>query len=204
MVLYIKKLFLNLSLDEKANVITHGIGLLLAILAAPWLIITAFQPQLILGLGIFMFGMIFMFTSSTLYHLANKDVRKNRWRIVDHISIFILIGSTYTPFILYYYNTSVGLKFLLLHWVIIALGIIFKLVYKTKYELISVCLYLVLGWMVIFIYDDITISMSPTVHFWLIALSLASRYMAYFCDWRLLFTLCCTILILKSNDTGFF
>ena len=82
MVLYIKKLFLNLSLDEKANVITHGIGLLLAILAAPWLIITAFQPQLILGLGIFMFGMIFMFTSSTLYHLANKDVRKNRWRIV--------------------------------------------------------------------------------------------------------------------------
>ena len=180
MVLYIKKLFLNLSLDEKANVITHGIGLLLAILAAPWLIITAFQPQLILGLGIFMFGMIFMFTSSTLYHLANKDVRKNRWRIVDHISIFILIGSTYTPFILYYYNTSVGLKFLLLHWVIIALGIIFKLVYKTKYELISVCLYLVLGWMVLFIYDDITISMSSTVHSWLIAGGISYTIGVYF------------------------
>ena len=69
MVLYIKKLFLNLSLDEKANVITHGIGLLLAILAAPWLIITAFQPQLILGLGIFMFGMM---------RLSSKTPSKNQ------------------------------------------------------------------------------------------------------------------------------
>ena len=175
-----KSLFFNLPLDEKANVITHGFGLVLAILAAPWLLWSEWQPIHLLGLSVFVFGMVFMFTSSTCYHLANKEVRKNKWRLIDHLSIFILIGSTYTPFILYYYNTQSGMRFLLLHWVIIVFGIVFKLIFKTRFEIVSLTLYLVLGWMVLFIYRDITLNMSDTVNFWLIAGGISYTIGVYF------------------------
>jgi hemolysin III len=110
-----------------------------------------------------------MFLSSTIYHITNKDILKNRWRIVDHISIFLLIGSSYTAFILLYYPTSFGLKFLAAHWVIIVFGIIFKLIFKTRFEIVSLALYLCLGWMVVFIYQDITANMTTIVENWLLA-----------------------------------
>jgi len=100
--LNIKFLFNNLPINEKVNVITHGIGLVLALLLSPVLLLTESNTTNLQGLAVFVFGMVFMFFSSTFYHLANKDVRKNRWRVVDHISIFFLIGGTYTPFFLYY------------------------------------------------------------------------------------------------------
>lgn len=156
-------------MDEKVNVITHAFGLLLALIMCPFLIFSEHNPLHFYGLCFFSFGLIFMFFSSTFYHLANKDIRKNRWRLVDYISIFLLIGGTYTPFILYYHNTPDGWVFLAIHWLIIASGVIFKIVFRSKYEIISLVLYLVLGWMVVFIYDDISINMTDKVKFWLIA-----------------------------------
>lgn len=165
---HIKSLYYNLPTDEKANVITHAVGLVLAILLTPVLLYSQVISPQFWGLVVFSFGMMFMFFSSTFYHLANKEVRKNRWRLVDHISIFILIGSSYTPFILFYYNTPEGIHFLELHWVIICFGILFKLVFKTKYEIVSLLLYLILGWMVIFIFRDISQNMGTDVMFWLL------------------------------------
>jgi len=167
--LNIKFLFNNLPINEKVNVITHGIGLVLALLLSPVLLLTESNTTNLQGLAVFVFGMVFMFFSSTFYHLANKDVRKNRWRVVDHISIFFLIGGTYTPFILYYYDSPPGIKFLTLHWGIILMGVLFKLIYKTRFEIVSLMLYVVLGWMVAFVYDEISIGMSNFVKFWLIA-----------------------------------
>jgi hemolysin III len=163
------KLFKPLPLDEKANVITHAFGLIIALFCTPLILMKEINLMQLVGLGIFCFGMVFMLTSSTFYHLANKDVRKNNWRLIDHISIFILIGSTYTPFILFYFNTDKGLRFLLLHWIIIVFGIIFKLIFKTRFEIVSLSLYLVLGWMVLFIYKDITLNMDDTIRYWLLA-----------------------------------
>ena len=167
--LNIKTLYINLPINEKVNVLTHGAGLLLSVLLCPFLLFSENLTAQFLGLCVFTFGLIFMFFSSTFYHLANKDVRKNRWRVVDHISIFFLIGGTYTPFILYYFNTREGYIFLAIHWLIIAGGVLFKLIFKTKYEIVSLALYLVLGWMVLFIYDDISKNMSDAVKFWLMA-----------------------------------
>lgn len=177
---YVLGLYKHLSLDEKANVVTHAIGLILTLLDTPFLLCHVDDSVHFIGLAIFSFGVCFMFLCSTLYHLANKDIAKNRWRILDHISIFILIGSTYTPFILYYLPTKAGFSFLLLHWIIIVVGITFKLIFKTKYEIFSLILYLVLGWMVMFIYDDITANMSRTVLFWLISGGISYTIGVYF------------------------
>lgn len=180
MVTKIKFLYQNLSLDEKANVITHGFGLMLAILASPFLLNSEVTSSQFFGLCIFSLGMVFMFFSSTIFHLSNKEIWKNRWRLVDHISIFILIGATYTPFILFYYNTAEGIHFLKIHWFIIAFGILFKLIFKTNYEIVSLSLYLVLGWMVLIIFNDITANMSPTVIFFLLAGGISYTIGVYF------------------------
>lgn len=176
----IKDLYKNLPADEKANVITHGLGLILALIFTPILLLSEPLSIRFFGLIVFAFGMISMFFSSTFYHLANKEIRKNRWRIADHISIFILIGCTYTPFILFYYHTEPGIKFLTIHWSIIFFGILFKLIFKTKYEIVSLGLYLVLGWMVVFIFNEISKSMSFPVFFWLIAGGLSYTIGVYF------------------------
>lgn len=168
MINWVRSNFAALSLDEKANVWTHGIGLLLALIGIPFLLMHRMGLD-VLALSIFLVGMIIMFFSSSVYHLANKDILKNKWRIVDHISIFLLIGSSYTAFILLYYPTPFGLKFLTAHWVIILFGIFFKLIFKTRFEIVSLSLYLCLGWMVIFIYQDVTANMSPIVENWLLA-----------------------------------
>jgi hemolysin III len=178
--LNIKDLYQNLPSDEKANVITHGSGLILTLLFAPFLLVSEPWSIQLVGLTVFVFGMLTMFFSSTFYHLANKEVRKNRWRIADHISIFILIGSTYTPFIFYYYYTEDGLSFLILHWCIIFFGIIFKLIFKTKYEIVSLGLYLILGWMVVFIFKEISYGMSLPVFIWLIAGGLSYTFGVFF------------------------
>jgi hemolysin III len=79
----------SLPMDEKVNVWTHGIGLLLSILGIPFLLYNNSGINLI-ALLTFLLGMIAMFFSSTVYHITNKDVLKNRWRVVDHISIFFI------------------------------------------------------------------------------------------------------------------
>lgn len=165
---WIKSNFEALPLDEKANVWTHGFGLILAIVGIPFLLIHRAGLDM-WALAIFLSGMIMMFFSSTIYHITNKDILKNKWRIVDHISIFLLIGSSYTAFILLYFPTPFGLKFLTAHWIIIIFGILFKLIFKTRFEIVSLTLYLCLGWMVVFIYQDITANMSSVVENWLLA-----------------------------------
>jgi hemolysin III len=168
MINWMKTQMASLPINEKVNVWTHGIGLLLSILGIPFLLYDNTGINLI-ALLTFILGMIAMFFSSTVYHITNKDVLKNRWRVVDHISIFLLIGSSYTAFILLYYPTPSGLFFLKLHWGIIIFGILFKLIYKTRYEIVSLTLYLCLGWMVVFIYQEITAQMPSVVENWLLA-----------------------------------
>ncbi|MBK8516464.1 MAG: hemolysin III family protein [Saprospiraceae bacterium] len=82
---------------------------------------------------------------------------------------FFLIGGTYTPFVLYYFNTKEGYAFLLLHWIIIAFGIMFKFIFKTRFEIVSLALYLILGWMVVFVFDEMSRNMPLKVEYWLIA-----------------------------------
>lgn len=121
------------------------------------------------GLLVFCVGKTFMFFSSTMYHLVSEELLKFKLRVTDHISIFVLIGASYTPFVLFYYNTPEGIKFLIFQWSIIFAGIVFKLIFKTKYEVFSLILYTVLGWMVVFIYQPITAMMPNIVENWMIA-----------------------------------
>lgn len=153
----------HLSDEEQANVLSHLVPLLLVILLAPFFISgTAghLEYHSIIGYTTFIIFTIFTFFSSVRYHISIELQDKIKWRRVDHICIYLMIGSSYTAYILRFMYTDEGLMFLGLHWFIILLGILKKIWFTGRFEFISVASYLFLGWMVLFIYDDITAHMN--------------------------------------------
>jgi len=153
----------KISSEEKANVLSHALALLLFIIGIPFLLAKAnnfIQSATLLGFFIFSVMIFLGYFSSVRYHLAVDNLDKYQWRRIDHICIYLLIGGSYAGYILRFMNTTEGYWFLALHWLIIALGILKKIWFTGRYEIISVLSYLFLGWMVVFIYDDITASMS--------------------------------------------
>jgi hemolysin III len=163
----LKNKYKNLHVEEKANVITHAFGLITCILISPFILATEQSSLQFYGILTFMVGAGFMFLSSTSYHFATDEKQKFTWKIIDHISIFVLIGCSYTAFLLFYFHSSDGLSFLMIHWSIIIGGILFKLIFKDKYEIFSVILYVFLGWMVVIKYNNIITPMHADVKFWL-------------------------------------
>jgi hemolysin III len=155
----ISRQYHRLKLDEKFNFVTHFAGLVSVILITPLLIYYAHSDEQSIAFMIYSLGAGFMFMSSSFYHLAIDPQKKEVWQLLDYISIFVLIGCSYTAFIYLYLNTKLGHIFLIFHWFIIILGIAFRILEKEKYKSISLTLYIFLGWMVILIFNDITANM---------------------------------------------
>lgn len=139
---------------ELANTLTHLAGVLLFCALIPFLISKgledAHRPNL-WALLVFSFGLLTVYSSSTLYHFAQNPGIKRALRIWDHISIYFLIGGTYTPLVVKYLDPGYAQWFLLVLWGLIAVGVAFKLFFTGKYDIISTLSYLGLGWMALFI-----------------------------------------------------
>lgn len=139
--------------EERFNVISHGIGLLLFVFGMlPVFVIKYHGPTL--GLVAFILGVLAVYTSSTLYHAAVTPVRKHKFRIADHIAIYYLIGGTYTAYMLKYLDPNIAYPFLAIHWFIIVGGTLLKIFYTGKLDTLSTVLYLVLGWMLVGIWSS--------------------------------------------------
>ena len=159
------------SLEEKLNAISHGFGMLLVLIAMPFLIMKATRQQdalMIWGVSIFSFGMLFVYLSSTIYHSLTNPRLKRRANIVDHISIYFLIGGTYTPIILHYLPEKAAAMFLTIQWSIIVAGVVLKLYYTGRYEWLSVTLYVALGWMLVFVIKPLSATMPSAIFYWII------------------------------------
>lgn len=158
-------------LEENVNAITHGLGILLSLIAIPFLIVKSAQSEdlvMVWGVSLFSFGMLAVYLSSTVYHSLREPRLKRLANIVDHISIFFLIGGTYTPLILHYIPRETATAFLSIQWLIIFGGIIMKLFFTGRYEWLSVALYISLGWMLIFVIKPLIHSVPPSIFSWII------------------------------------
>ncbi|HEY5689476.1 MAG TPA: hemolysin III family protein [Yeosuana sp.] len=143
--------------EEKLNAQTHGLGALLGIVALILLIIfdthkTAYSLFSVIVYGI---SIIILFTASTLYHSVRDERKKHYFRIVDHVSIYLLIAGTYTPVLLISLNHSLGWTLFYVVWGIALFGIILKLFFTGKFEIFSTLLYLVMGWLIIFDFTNL-------------------------------------------------
>ncbi|MDX6445008.1 MAG: hemolysin [Blastocatellia bacterium] len=138
--------------EEIANSISHGIGLVLAMVATPILIMAALRygnTWRIVGVSVFAASMVTLYLSSTLYHALTHDRAKQVFRMFDHCAIFLLIAGTYTPFTLGILRGPWGWTLLGLIWTLAAIGLTMKMVLRARYSWLSVILYLVMGWLVV-------------------------------------------------------
>jgi hemolysin III len=138
--------------EELINSLTHGAGVLFGIIGIPFLILQAVhQGNNTSMTASIVYGISFMlvFTASTLFHSKHPGKLRERLKILDHISIYFLIAGTYTPFILIYVNNSFGLNLLIILWSLTAVGTLFKLFFTGRYELLSIFIYVAMGWMLL-------------------------------------------------------
>ena len=143
--------------EEFWNVITHFIGLILSIIGLPVLLyydqkLTGFS---LISILLFEFGLICVYTASTLYHYVSDPELKQKLRIFDHVSIFYLIAGSYAPVCLITLYNGTGLKIFISIIIITLIGTIFKVFYTGKYEKFSLALYLAMGWIIVLDFKSI-------------------------------------------------
>jgi hemolysin III len=158
--------------EELANSISHGVGAIFAVIAAPILIVSAVQQgdiYSIVGSSIFAATMIMLYLASTLYHALPFKRVTGTFQILDHIAIFLFIAGTYTPFALGVLRGAWGWTIFGLVWSIALAGIIMKLVFGAKYPKISTAIYLSMGWIAIIAIKPLIDSVLPWGMFWIIS-----------------------------------
>ena len=150
--------------EEIANFVSHTAGAGLAILGFIMLIIRASwynNVSALISYIIFSLGLIVLYTMSSIYHGLKPSTAKNVFEILDHSSIYFLIAASYTPFLVLGLKSNLGITLLVIQWIICALGITFKAFFTGKFKGISTIVYLIMGWMIVFSWNELVAKISP-------------------------------------------
>lgn len=161
----------QISSAEKANVLSHALGLLLSLIGFTLLLVKAYDSEdfwKIFSAYVFGGSLILLYAASTFYHAATDPKSKTVLHLADHAAIFILIAGTYTPFLLVGLRSEIHVSFIIILWCIALSGIIYKLFMIKKYKLISTFIYLAMGWMAIFKFGDFYRYLSPQALAWIV------------------------------------
>lgn len=143
------KNFKNLSIEEVANALTHGFGLILSLFGLGLLIYLASihgDFWHILSSVVYGMSLVILYSASTFYHSASSPNLKKTLQLIDHCCIYLLIAGTYTPFTLVALRGTFGTGLFILVWLFALGGIIFKVFFHHKFRAASVISYLVMGW----------------------------------------------------------
>ena len=138
--------------EEIANSISHGLGLILALIALPVLVLSAIRigsTHFVVGAAVFGATMVLLYLASTLYHSITHQSAKQFFRLFDHSAIFLLIAGTYTPFTLGVLRGAWGWTLLAIVWCLAIGGIVIKAFPCTRHSWFCMVLYLVMGWLAI-------------------------------------------------------
>ena len=139
--------------EEVGNAVSHGVMAALILLAFPYASLRGYMIAGWLGvsgIGIYMSAIFLMFLSSSLYHSMDPaSVHKQVFRVLDHSFIFVAIAGSYTPIALLTIGGIKGIGIVVFQWVLVVVGIILKAKGKGYKPLLSVGIYLMMGWTVI-------------------------------------------------------
>jgi hemolysin III len=156
--------------EEFWNTLTHFIGLILSIVGLPILLfynqnLTDYSFESIL---FFEFGMICLYTASTLYHYTTDINLKRKFRVFDHVSIFYLIAGSYAPICLITLYNDSGIQIFSGVLIIALIGTLFKLFFTGRFEKLSLALYLAMGWLVVLDFNSVLNSLDLNAIFLLV------------------------------------
>jgi hemolysin III len=158
--------------DEWANTLTHGIGLALSLIGVAFLIYSPLMeghPWKLFSFSIFGLTLVLLYGVSTLYHYCHIGTLKHFYRLLDHCAIYLLIAGSYTPFTLISLQGIWGWALCITVWSLAIVGIVLKCCFVGKFNRLSLGLYLVMGWLIVFALEPLVSSLSAEGLWWLAA-----------------------------------
>lgn len=138
-------------LEERLNALTHFLGFALAIIGLSALVIKSNSAVELISSIVFGSSMVLLFAASTLYHWVSNPGLKPILKRIDHISIYLLIAGTYSPFLVVAIDGWVSTVSIITIWTVALFGVGFKAVFKNKYPRLAVTTYAVMGWLALLI-----------------------------------------------------
>lgn len=138
--------------EEIGNAITHGIGIAFSIVYLVFLILKgASDPQTILAYIIYPISSLILYLASTLYHgLPLSSRAKRLFQKFDHMTIYLLIAGTYTPFTLLAIGGTLGSVLCAVLWISAFIGLLLNVFWFGKFRIFHMILYVALGWIAVF------------------------------------------------------
>ena len=157
--------------EEKLNIWSHAVGIFLSIIALVLLIVKAVEQNniwMMVSFPIFGISLIVLYLASTLYHASKHPEKRFKLKIFDHAAIYVLIAGTYTPLTLVSLNGEIGWFIFSVVWAIAFAGIILKLFFTGRFKVISTAMYVLMGWIIIFYFKELTANLNSDGVFYLI------------------------------------
>ena len=140
--------------EEFLNSFTHVIGALLSIYAIVMLAVESSNPIETASTAIFGATLFILFQSSALYHAMVNETAKKVFQKIDHSAIYMLIAGTYTPILLLAFKPPFSYVMLAMIWYLSITGIIYSCL-SLKFKYLSTALYLIMGWLSLFLFYSI-------------------------------------------------
>ncbi|PSF08948.1 PAQR family membrane homeostasis protein TrhA [Marinobacter halophilus] len=159
-------------IEEWINSATHGLGAVLSVIGTLALIVGASQlgdVWKIVSFSVFGASLILLYMASALYHGARSPTLKSAFKTLDHCAIFLLIAGTYTPFLLVNMRSSTGWTLFAIIWSLATTGVVLKLIFKNRFKLARVGIYIAMGWLIIFASSDLVANLNQTALYLMVA-----------------------------------
>ena len=170
--------------EELANSISHGIGLVVAMIGTPILVLTALRHgsiPFLIGTIIFTLTVLLLYLGSMLYHAWPCTHAKVFLQTLDHSAIFLLIAGTYTPFALGPLRGTEGLIMLGIVWALALFGVFMKATRGTlRHRKLAMTLYLGTGWLGLIFIRPLALVVPWSVVLWLVAGGIAYTVGTFF------------------------
>jgi hemolysin III len=156
--------------EELANTLSHGLGLLLALVGLPVLVLNAMRGGTLATVTATVFGAtaILLYLASTLYHAVSHVRLKAVFQRLDHAAIYLLIAGTYTPITVGVVRGALGWTLLAAIWCLAAAGVVFKAVVGGRFRRLSTALYVAMGWAALIAIRPLWLHMAPGGLWWLL------------------------------------
>jgi hemolysin III len=137
--------------EELWNGLTHFTGVILAVIGIPLLFyfdnkITSLST---LSIILFSFGLLLVYSSSSVYHFVINPKLKKKFQILDHISIYYLILGSYAPVCLITLYEYSGINIFITVLILSIIGTLIKLFFTGRFQIFSLLLYLAMGWLIV-------------------------------------------------------
>lgn len=151
---------------EVFNAITHGLAAVLGVVGMVLLVekaisVSEFSTAEFVSYIVYGSSFIILFLASTLYHSFSFTPYRDLFQKIDHASIYLLIAGSYTPYLIVTVGGAVGYTFLAIVWAAAIGGIVFEVIWTNRYPKLSTYLYLIMGWMGLFLIYPLYQSFNP-------------------------------------------